>query len=182
MSKSISLENYKKAFARDGSLRDLYIPKTQRNDWECILNYVQRRSDFTNILFIDQHPHPLDVDIQELFHITSDHAVLLRIDAKQLQLHCHFFEMQKIEFDFDPSVINTDDRLNRLMEFIHNISVISKKCIFLTPENEENVHYYSYNPETGDEKWSLPEWESYKILDFKNIPSILHEIEEKHKK
>ncbi|GER89895.1 hypothetical protein KDW_40570 [Dictyobacter vulcani] len=182
MSESISLENYKKAFARDGSLRDLYIYKTQRNDWECLLNYIQKRSDFTNILFVDQHPHPLNVDIQDLFHMASDHAVLLRIDANQLQLHCHFFEMQEIELDLDPRDINTDDRLNRLMEFMHDISVLLKKSIFLTPENMENVHYYSYHPETNEGKWSLPEWESYKLHSFKDIPGIIDEIEKRHRK
>ncbi len=159
MHQKYTLAEYGKAFTDMESLLDIYVFDTNEHDWNKVLHHLYSGSKYVNIFAIDQQPSPIFTDVKKIFELASNHGVLLRIDKDLLDLNCHFFITEEIEFDLDYRSIDSDDMLTRLLEFIHDIAHLLQKRIVMTPESEEHIHYLSFDPLTNSEIWSLPEWE-----------------------
>lgn len=160
MNNQPSFEDYKKAFDfhADNGLRDIYVFETDEADWQTVIDDFRSNTTYPIHFFLDKEPQPLPHEVKTIFDLTQDHAVLLCIDEGQLNLHCYFFTPDQIEFDLDPRDIQNDDRLTRLLDFIHHIGNLLQKPIVLTPESVETIYYFSFDPGTGKDEWSLPEW------------------------
>jgi hypothetical protein len=159
MSKKYTLSEYGGAFTKKEALLDIYIFDTTEDDWSKVLNYLYSNHKYINVFFVDQQSSPFLMDVKSIFDLASDHSVRLRIDEEQLQLNCHFFVVEEIEFDIDPRAIDSDNRLTRLLEFIHDIGNLLRKSVVMTPESESHIHYLLFDPQTRIDTWSLPEWE-----------------------
>ena len=159
MRKNYTLSEYRGAFTKNEALLDIYVFDTIEDDWNNVLNYLYSSNKYTNIFFIDQQPSPVLMDVKNIFDLTPDHGIRLRIDEEQLQINCHFFVVEEIEFDIDPRVIDSDDRLNRLLEFIHDIGNLLRKSVVMTPESESHIHYLLFDPQVQTDIWSFPQWE-----------------------
>ena len=170
MNKRPLFEDYQKAFDfhAEGLLRDIYVFNTSEADWQMVIDDLRSNTAYPIRFLLDQKPQPLPHEVKAIFHLTQDHAVLLRIDEGQLNLHCYFFTPDQIEFDLDPRDIQNDDRLVRLLDFIHHIGNLLQKPVVLTPESVETIHYLSFDPKTGKDEWSLPEWSAPRKVQMKN--------------
>ena len=159
MRKNYTLSEYRGAFTKNEALLDIYVFDTTEDDWNNVLNYLYSSNKYTNIFFIDQQHSPVLMDVKNIFDLTSDHGIRLCIDEEQLQINCHFFIVEEIEFDIDHRSIDSDNRLNRLMEFIHDIGDLLQKRVVMTPESESHIHYLLFDPQTQTDTWSFPQWE-----------------------
>lgn len=162
MTNEYLFHNYKKAFESSYKfLLDIYVFKTDENDWQTIINHLRLNTLYTTTFLVDLKKQALPFAVREIFDITQDHAVILHIDEGQLNIYCYFFTPEQIEFDFDPRDITDDQRLTRLLDFIHLLGNLLQKQVVLTPESDEAIHYLSYDPVTQNDTWSLPEWKTY---------------------
>jgi len=159
MRKKYTLSEYGRAFTDNEALLDIYIFGTTENDWNKILDYLYSSHKYENEFFIDLQPSPISIDVKSIFDLVSNYSVLLRVDKRELQLSCHFFIVEEIEFDIDHRAINSDNRLNRLLDFIHDIGNLLQKRVVMTPESAPDIHYLLFDPQTQTDTWSLPEWD-----------------------
>jgi len=163
-------ENYKKAFDfhADSGLRDIYVFNTDKADWQTLIDDLRSNTTYSIRFLLDQKLQPLPHKVETIFHLAQDYAVSLRIDEEQLNLHCYFFTPDQIEFDLDPRDIQSDDRLVRLLDFIHHLGNLLQKPIVLTPESVETIYYLTFDPKTGKDEWSLPEWSVPREIQMKD--------------
>ena len=54
-----------------------------------------------------------------------------------IAINLHFFTVDEIEFDLDPSDIDSESRLNDLFGFMATLADELTKEVVLTPENEQ---------------------------------------------
>lgn len=138
------------AFYVDGSLRDIYVKKTDKHDWKNLLKFLQK-STYSIQLIVGDEKITLPERVEDIFD--QKQPCLLCVDQEHLGLNCHFFTEEEIEFDLDPELINTDQRLARLIDFIHVIGRLLRKEVFLTPENRSEYPLFRFDPITNIEMW-----------------------------
>jgi hypothetical protein len=95
----LNWEVQKQDFEPDGSLRDIYIRRTTIEDWRAVLALILQgpyQADFRRA----QAAVTVPSDVGSLFG-TPD--FLLRFSVDKVDLACHFFSSDEIEFDFVPN-------------------------------------------------------------------------------
>lgn len=147
-------QNYKKAFYVDGSLRDIYVHGTTEQDWQRLLTFLLSSSYHLEFM-VDEQQRQIPAQVEDIFVLTHDYGVTLSVDETQLALHCHFFTTKEIEFDLDPRNMNNEQRISRLLDFIHTIGRLLNKEVVLTPENASWVPLFRFDPRTAQEEWYL---------------------------
>jgi hypothetical protein len=179
MKEEMYFEKYKTAFdlENDGFLRDVYIEHTTIYDWEVALTYFYSNGIYKSRLLIDNEDQPSWPNINELFLLKQDHAVSLRIDEEYLDLHCYFFDLDEIELDFDPHNIQDTAHLKRLLAFIHSVGNLLQKIVILTPESSKEIHYLSFDPKTGVDVWSLPEFATYHFSKLEEAINFINQTQ-----
>src|SRR5262245_43215278 len=100
-------------FEPDGSLRDIYVLGTTIDDWKKVLTLIFKES-FEAKLFHDEEAQSVPSEIESLFGTTSN---VLRFSIHGVQLACHFFTVNEIEFDFVPNSLHEESLLH-LLEFM----------------------------------------------------------------
>jgi len=92
---------YRDIFYRDGSLRDIYVRGTGEQDWQTLLDFL-RASSYPLELLVGGEYQPLPEQVADLFDLEGEVGVTLHIDRKHLEINCHFFVREEIEFDLNP--------------------------------------------------------------------------------
>src|SRR5947208_490580 len=85
-------------FEADGSLRDLYVLGTTLDDWRSVLKLIFE-GPFDAKLLRDRVALPMPHDARSLFGTGA--VMLFFVDG--MELACHFFTVEEIEFDFYPN-------------------------------------------------------------------------------
>ena len=152
-------------FQWDGSLRDIYVLGTDGRDWQQLLDFL--RAEWPKAVFeVNGAETPIPRHAAEIFArkktgrclLGIDHAAeifsnremgrcLLRIDLGGLQLICHFFTVEEIEFDLDPREMRGEAEFSRLLGFMQSISRLLGKPVLLTPENEQERPLLAVDPD-----------------------------------
>ncbi len=97
MAKNFDWEKCKDIFEVDGSLRDIYIRHTTLDDWQKVLDAI-RESPYPSV-FSGAGESALFP--QEANNCFDEFGGLLQIQVGEVQLNCHFFIKDEIEFDLD---------------------------------------------------------------------------------
>src|SRR5436305_1204563 len=103
-------------FEPDGSLRDVYVLGTTIDDWKNAISFILR-GPFEAKLLRDEVAQTVPAEIESLFGTTSN---LLRFAVHGVELACHFFTVEEIEFDFVPNAL-TEESLFHVLEFMVSI-------------------------------------------------------------
>jgi len=77
---------------------------------------------------------------------------LLRFWVGDVELACHFFVTNEIEFDLDPRQVG-ESQLRALMEFMARLGDLTGKPVALTPENGPHAQIFRYEPGTKQMSW-----------------------------
>ncbi len=124
-------EEIKSIFEPDGSLLDIYVHKISLSDWEKVINLINQKYtvNYNNL-----------IDKDDVFNFLTDKTGELEyktafIDLGNIQINCHFFLEDEIEFDIDPKEVNSLKDFEKTEKFITNISYTLDKKVILTPEN-----------------------------------------------
>ncbi|MES2810015.1 MAG: hypothetical protein V4619_15395 [Bacteroidota bacterium] len=126
----------------DGSLRDIYICETTKDDWKKWIKYVNATyaikwlNGKTN-----ESEDQINFDIvSEYLDGNSDWLTSATIFVGSFQIKSHFFVDSEIENDIDPKEFNSIDDHNNLVKYITDISMLLNKEVLITVENlQENI-------------------------------------------
>jgi hypothetical protein len=61
-----------------------------------------------------------------------------------MQINCFFFWEGEIEFDLAPREVNSDERLNQLLDFMRRLGRLLHKDVALTEESWQELEYLRY--------------------------------------
>ena len=136
----------KDRFEPDGSLRDVYVLKTNRSDWEKFIAFV-RSSPVAPVMRRDDQPIPVELP-SDFPHFPED-AIRPRLEfvIAGLECRCHFFGDEEIEFDINPAEMKGEHEYEALVSFLGRLRDVMNRDVVLTEEN--------CNPDR--EYWHLPE-------------------------
>jgi hypothetical protein len=138
-------ENINWIFKPDGSLRDIYIQNTSIEDWGKLIDLLN--SKYNLKYFLENK-----IDKDEVFKYLEDETgevecSTVSIEIENIKINCHFFLIEQIEFDIDPSEIKTKSDFEKVLSFMKSISSTLKKQITLTGENDANFPLVKINSE-----------------------------------
>src|SRR5690606_15718452 len=127
-------DNINWIFKPDGSLRDIYIQETSLSDWDKLIDILNSEYD---LKYFSENK----IDKKEVFKYLQDktgeiECKTVSINIKNVKINCHFFLIEQIEFDVEPSEIKSKSEFDSLLSFMATLSTKLKKQITLTGENE----------------------------------------------
>jgi len=139
-------EQHKWIFEIDGSLRDIYIPYTNLDDWNILIDYLN-----ANIKLNYLPSSKSQIDKQYVINLLLDTKEELECRTASLlieglSLNCHFFCKDVIEFDLDPKEVKGQQEFETIIGFLENICSLLKKQVYLTWENSIELPIILINP------------------------------------
>jgi hypothetical protein len=140
----MNFADIERAFAIDGSLRDIYVASTNTEDWQRVLDFVP--SIGGNIHFSHANVPVLCIPTAiEIFrsHNFSDWCLRFSIDG--ILVVTHFFAVCELEFDFDPKDIRHQKDLDSLVAFVKSIGELLNKNVLVTRENQRESILLRYD-------------------------------------
>jgi hypothetical protein len=140
----VNWEQYQKEFEWDGSLRDIYIFETSLDDWQKLLDFI-RAERYAFDYKIDDDAVTLPERAATIFEC-ENYQSLLSVKVGDLLLNCHFFTVDKIEFDLDPREVKGERELEELFDFLRQLCRISNRQTVLTPENGSELWIFRLTP------------------------------------
>ena len=138
-------ENINWIFKPDGLLRDIYIQNTSIEDWGKLIDLLN--SEY-NLKYFSESKIDKDEVLKYLKDETGElECRTVSIEIENIKINCHFFLIEQIEFDIEPSEIKTKSDFEKVLSFMSLISSTLKKQITLTGENEANFPLVKINTE-----------------------------------
>lgn len=136
-------ENINWIFKPDGSLRDIYIQETSLNDWDKVIDILNYEYDLN---YFSKNK----IDKKEVFEYLQDETgdiefKTVSINIKNVKINCHFFLIEQIEFDIEPTEVKSKSEFDYILSFMTTLSSKLKKQIILTGENEVNFPLIKIN-------------------------------------
>lgn len=128
----------KEIYYQDGSLRDIYILDIDPGDWGKWVDYINYNyvvSWYNGKTGIEEGQIDFSV-INGYLNGEHDLCSSANIYIGSIQINCHFFSNSEIENDIDPREITSIAEHEKIIKYMTDLSVIIKKDIILTPENE----------------------------------------------
>lgn len=137
----MTLAQHLRAFEVDGSLRDIYVLDTTLEHWDLMLKYV-RTAGLIAAFTCGLEPTTPPATAAEIFAQLEDpeHAsFLLSLDVAGVQLNCHFFQTDEIEFDLDPREVTDERRYDALLAFMVGIGQATGNRVVLSGESSSGT-------------------------------------------
>ncbi|KAF6615106.1 hypothetical protein J2W97_000326 [Paenibacillus jamilae] len=119
-------------FFEDGSLRDIYILDTDIQIWAIIFEYLES-NEINYRVTIDGLITRIR-DIAELLRIKKEASIGITIEYSEIDICGYFYEGSVIEFDISPIQIDSEKKIDILMNFLKSLSRKLNKTIIITPE------------------------------------------------
>jgi hypothetical protein len=142
---TVGMKNWKSIkedlYYEDGSLRDIYILNTSKEDWKIWIDLVneQFEVDFFNGR---TQKSGNNIDIEEVFRFwdfPDEFANSATINLGKVIVKCHFFIESEIENDIDPREVKEEADHYAIMDYLLTIKEAIKKKVILTPEMAEEI-------------------------------------------
>lgn len=140
------------ALRPDGSLRDLLILETTLDDWRALMDFV-RSAGYRTGFERDGEVAEMPSDVAALFTAAGrEHTYLWRIHHGGIDIHCHFFELSKIDMNVHPREIKSDAEIDALVDFIFLVGKHLRRDVLLAKDGWEPPLWddviASYEPST----------------------------------
>jgi hypothetical protein len=138
----------KQDFEWDGGFfHDIYVPNTIINDWQLFFDAIRNNSGYTLGFFVDNNLQYLPDNISNVFSTHQKYTLCLTLTKEDIQLNCHFFTSEEIEFTMDVRQINSQSDLNILLDLLQYIGTILGKSVLIKVGDEPNIYpIITYNP------------------------------------
>jgi len=143
-------------FEWDGSLRDVYVHDTSVAEWQVVLDAIRTR--YPPLTFLAGGvPSELPEIAAEVFPLWARGAPpVLGFSVGGVQVACHFFTPDEIEFDLDTREVTGPDQLRAILTFLGTLSTLTGKPAVLTPENVSDEPIFRADPISGDAQYVPP--------------------------
>jgi hypothetical protein len=129
-------------FVADGSLRDICVLDASVEDWQRMsssLSHVNWEVSFSTTL--QDGSADLVADIPRLFtelENDGEASATLAIQVDDIWLTCYFFEIQEIEFSFDPADVSDESSFASLTSFIEWLGDACGRRVVMTMEGTDH--------------------------------------------
>jgi hypothetical protein len=121
-------------FFRDGSLRDIYVLDCGLSDWVLAAKLLE--SDYALRFEGAWTGSRFPPSVASLFpSCAHSELTLLTVGAGELNLCCHFFSTEEIEFDLSPRDVTDNGKVEDILKFMRRLALATGKKVILTPEN-----------------------------------------------
>jgi hypothetical protein len=151
----VSWETAAQDFRRDGGLRDIYVLDATLADWQAAFDRV--RVTYDPIRFtIDGEPATLPPSVTEIFPIWERASPALQFEVGGVEVMCHFFASDEIEFDLWPQDVTGPERLDAVAAFMRELASAVGKPAVLTMENMREAVILRADPVTKRVVWVPP--------------------------
>jgi len=142
---SVAWSDLRRAFAQDGSLRDIVIQGATSADWARAIDYVGRLGT-SGLARVESDPDPLPPSIEAIIALRQDRMVILSVFLDLVQLNCFFFGGDEIEFDLSPNEVSSEPAARSVMAFMQGLGDAVRRPVHLTEENVHNWRWLTYAP------------------------------------
>lgn len=126
-------------FEPDGSLRDIYVQNVSIEDWGKLIDLLNSKYIVRfGVNGEDTNPNQIDKEyVIEYLHDESGkmESKSVSIDIDHITMNCHFFMPDQIEFDIDPTEINSIEDFEKIENFMVEVSKLLENQVTLTAEN-----------------------------------------------
>lgn len=121
-------------FKPDGSLRDIYVQNASLLDWDRTVAMLHRH--YAPLTFTrDGEPFAPPDSAAAIFAERHDATIALDFEVHGIELACHFFTQDEIEFDLPPEQVNSPERFSALQHFLRLLATTVGKRVVLSPES-----------------------------------------------
>jgi hypothetical protein len=132
---SIQWEQARALFEADGSLRDLYVFGTTRDDWASLLAAL-KASEWRLRFTRNGERAALPENLAEYLDEGPERpGGMLSILVSGVSINAHMFSEDQIELDIDPREVTDEQAFAGVMRFMSFVANTVQKKIALTPEN-----------------------------------------------
>jgi hypothetical protein len=130
-----------KVYFLDGSLRDIYVLGTDRNDWSKWVDFVNTNYKISFHNYETEITHDkIDFSvILDFWNGNRDSASMATVFIDKIIIHVFFFDEEEIENDITPTEINSMEDHNKLIKYLVGLSKALNKPVVMTPENERET-------------------------------------------
>ena len=136
---AVSWDNIAWIFEDDGSLRDIYIQEISLNDWSKLIDSINNNYDLNfGIAGEEMSSGEINKDyvIKYLTDISGEmESMSATIFIDGININCHFFLPDQIEFDIAPTDIKSIEDYKKVESFMNSISELLGNQVTLTGEN-----------------------------------------------
>ena len=139
----------KAAFEPDGALRDLHVLDATLEDWQRFIAHIVQRY---GARMHGTGAAPLVEDVIALLSTDPIRKGFLAFRVGGVWLHCHFFDVEEIELDFDPREIR-EPQLRALLDFMAEVGDLLAKPVRLTRESWPEFVFFEYAPGPRRMRW-----------------------------
>jgi hypothetical protein len=133
-------------FAADGSSRDIYVLNASLADWQVVLDDL-RRTGTALRYFKSGVRTALPARAEQIFDPGVSGMQTMSLPVGDIVVHCHFFRIDEIEFDLNPSDVHGASQLEALVGFMRRLGELTGKCVVLTRENLKDSVILRYQPD-----------------------------------
>jgi len=127
-------------FEPDGSLRDIYVQDISIDEWHKLIDFLNSNYKLRYGITGDcRDSNQIDKDyiIEYLTDNTGElECKSVTIYIEGVNINCHFFLPDQIEFDIDPKEIKSIDDYKKVEGFMISVSKTLRNQVILTGENE----------------------------------------------
>jgi hypothetical protein len=132
-------------FEPDGSLRDIYVRSATLTDWDRTI--VMLRRDYSPLTFTrDGEPFAPPQSASAIFSERDKASIALDFEVGGIELACHFFTQNEIEFDLPPEQVNSSERFSALQHFLRVLAATVGKIVVLSPESAPTLPILVVDP------------------------------------
>ena len=120
----------------DGSLRDIYVQNTTKDDWQTWADFVNTNYK-TSFHIYETEVKEGTVDLSKVFDYWNgvhDTCPMATVYVGDILVNSYFFGDTEIENDITPKEINSIEDHNKLLEYLIGLSKALNKKVILTPE------------------------------------------------
>ena len=104
-------DDIKWIFGIDGALRDIYVQEVSITDWEKLIDLLNEKYSVQYVITGEER-NLNQIDKEYVIKFLTDEtgemdSPFVSIEIGGIQINCHFFLTDQIEFDFNPKQINS---------------------------------------------------------------------------
>jgi hypothetical protein len=129
-----------------GMLRDILILDTDLGDWQQIFDVIHRSPIWRVRYSEDGKELPLPTDAELAFRRAQDAAVYVELRPGGMYVRGYVWDPERVEFDVDPDHVNSQVRLDHLVDLMTKFGRATGKPVYVTPESVPTQPLITYDP------------------------------------
>ena len=145
----VTWELCREHFVPDGSLRDIYVLGGDVETWRRALSVLLTTSESVRHRIAGGDELPAVSSVEQLTPYLTDgnptHA-MVAFWRDGIEYVCHFFGVEEVELDIEPSAIDGQRTLDSLVRLVEALGRATGRAVSVTPENCREVPFLAYSP------------------------------------